>query len=62
MSHTNTATEYLSVREAAALLRIDTSRLYRLVRAGTVPATRIGRTVRISASQLDAWAAAGGAA
>lgn len=58
----NTATEYLSVPEAAARLRIDTSRLYKLVRAGTVPATRIGRSVRISTTQLDEWALAGGTA
>ena len=44
--------EYLSVKEAAALLRVDPQVIYKLVRSGRLPAERVGRTWRIARSAV----------
>ncbi len=48
-------TEYLKVPEVAKVLRIARSRAYDLVANGTIPAVRIGRSVRVSRSELEHW-------
>ena len=45
--------EYLSIEEAAERLSVDYKTIYRLVRAGEIPAARIGRVYRIKGSDLD---------
>ena len=45
----------LTVPEAAQLLRIGRNRCYELVNSGSLPAIKIGRTVRIPRQQLMAW-------
>jgi excisionase family DNA binding protein len=49
----------LTVEEAAARLRVSRPTAYRLVRAGILPAVRIGRDgsgpIRVPASELDGW-------
>lgn len=47
--------EYLKVPEVAKILRIARSRAYDLVADGTIPAVRIGRSVRVSRSELEHW-------
>ena len=47
--------EYLKVPEVAELLRIARSRAYELVADGTIPAVRIGRSVRVSRKELHRW-------
>lgn len=45
----------LSVAEAAKHLGIGRNRTYDLISAGTLPAIRIGRTIRIPTEQLRLW-------
>ncbi len=43
----------LTAREAAAMLGVSRHTLYRHVRAGTVHAIRLGRTVRIAVEEVE---------
>jgi len=43
----------LTVSEAAELLKLNPMTVYRMVRAGQLPAVRFGRTVRIDQEQLE---------
>lgn len=43
-----------TVREAAALLRVDVKTLYAEIRDGRIPHVRIGRVIRISRHVLNA--------
>lgn len=43
----------LTVPEVARTLRISRSAAYRLVEAGTIPAVRLGRSVRVPAWWVD---------
>lgn len=42
----------LTVDEAAGLLRISRSQVYRAARSGALPSLRVGRTVRIPTHRL----------
>jgi excisionase family DNA binding protein len=54
-----TLPEVLTVREAAAILRVGRNQLYQAVGRGEVGAVRIGRSIRISKQALlDLLAAA----
>ncbi len=46
---------YLSVNEAAELLKVDTESIYRWVRSGKLPAAKIGGLWRIRKSDIDAF-------
>ena len=46
-------TEYLTVTEAAKVAKINHQVLRRLIRAGTIPAVRIGRQWRIRADFIE---------
>jgi excisionase family DNA binding protein len=50
---------YLTYREVATRLRVSTSTVQRLVRAGLLPAVRVGKArnsaVRIASDELDRW-------
>lgn len=50
--------KFLSVEEVAGILGVDYQLIYRLVRAGELPAVRVGRVYRIDRSDLDAFVAA----
>jgi excisionase family DNA binding protein len=47
--------QYLKVPEVAEELRIARSRAYELVANGTIPAVKIGRSVRVSRKELERW-------
>jgi excisionase family DNA binding protein len=53
---TTTATppeaEFLTVAEAAALLRVSRATAYRLVEAGEIPAARVGGQLRVDRLEL----------
>jgi excisionase family DNA binding protein len=51
----DTRHEYLKVPEVAQELRIARSRAYELVANGTIPAVKIGRSVRVSRKELERW-------
>ncbi|NOZ21238.1 MAG: helix-turn-helix domain-containing protein [Planctomycetes bacterium] len=47
--------EIMTVAQAAGYLQLHKQVLYRHVRRGTVPVSRVGRTLRFKKSVLDAW-------
>lgn len=48
----STALELVTAEEAAALMKLAPSTVYRLMRSGEIPAVRIGRSVRIQRGEL----------
>ena len=46
---------YLTVEEVAELVRVSRMTVYRWVRAGELPAVRVGRSFRIPQDALDAF-------
>jgi excisionase family DNA binding protein len=51
----DTQHEFLKVPEVAEELRIARSRAYEMVANGTIPAVKIGRSVRVSRKELEGW-------
>ena len=49
---------FLTVAEVAALMRVSKMTVYRLVHSGGLPAVRVGRSFRVSDSDVDAYLAA----
>jgi excisionase family DNA binding protein len=47
--------DYLTLEEAADLLRIHWQTLRRLLKRGRVPGRKLGNQWRISRAALDAW-------
>jgi len=47
----------LTVREVAEAMRVSNMTIYRLIRAGALPAVRVGRNYRIRAADVDAYLA-----
>jgi excisionase family DNA binding protein len=47
--------EFMKVAEVAQELRIARSRAYELVANGSIPAVRIGRSVRVRRKELESW-------
>lgn len=45
----------LRVGEVAKVLSVSRSHVYRLIESGEIPATRLGRTVRVRREWLDAF-------
>jgi excisionase family DNA binding protein len=45
----------LSIAEAAQLLGISQSFLYKLAESKSIPHLRLGRAVRFDVAQIDAW-------
>ena len=45
----------LTVREVADAIRVSTMTVYRLIRAGDLPAIRVGKHFRIRESDLSAY-------
>jgi excisionase family DNA binding protein len=49
------AGELLTVREVAASLRVSTMTVYRLIKAGQLRSTRVGKGYRIRTSDLEKY-------
>ncbi len=47
--------EFLSLDDVAALLGVHYQLIYKLVRAGELPASRVGKVYRVSRKDLDAY-------
>jgi excisionase family DNA binding protein len=45
----------LNVKEAAEFLNVAEATIYRLARVGTLPHTRIGRSIRFSTEMLEEY-------
>ncbi len=48
---------FLTVAEVAALMRVSTMTVYRLIKAGDLAAVRVGRSYRISEGDVDQYLA-----
>jgi len=48
---------FVTVAEVADLLRVSNMTVYRLVQAGQLPATRVGRSYRIREDDVDHYLA-----
>lgn len=53
----NTDTTWLSTRQAAVRLGIAPRDLYRLIDAGSLPAYKYGRDIRLKEAEVDAYRA-----
>lgn len=49
----------MTTEEVIAYLRVNARTVYRLIRAGSLPAVRVGRQWRIRREDLDRWLDAG---
>ena len=49
------STRFMTVGEVAAILRVSTMTVYRLINAGQLPAVRIGRSFRVREGELDRY-------
>jgi excisionase family DNA binding protein len=54
-SHSETRPAFLTTDEVLDYLKVTSRTIYRLIRAGDLPAVRIGRQWRFRQSDLDAW-------
>lgn len=57
MSDSGAPVGFLTAAEVAARLRLSTMTVYRLIHAGELPATRIGRSFRLRATDVDRFLA-----
>ncbi|MGH9091960.1 MAG: helix-turn-helix domain-containing protein [Acidimicrobiales bacterium] len=53
----NIQARFMTVGEVAAVLRVSTMTVYRLINAGQLPAVRIGRSFRVREEELDHYLA-----
>ncbi|MGI8757989.1 MAG: helix-turn-helix domain-containing protein [Acidimicrobiales bacterium] len=51
--------QYLTVAEVAAILRVSTMTVYRLIKAGDLPAVRVGKSYRLPGEEVDRYLARG---
>ncbi|MFC1879105.1 helix-turn-helix domain-containing protein [Chloroflexota bacterium] len=47
--------EVLTVAEVAEYLKLSKSKVYRMIQIGQMPHIRIGKNVRLTSKQLEAW-------
>lgn len=52
VSNANSASQFLTVAEVAALMRVSKMTVYRLVHNGELPAVRVGRSFRVHAKAV----------
>jgi excisionase family DNA binding protein len=50
-------TRFMTVGEVAAVLRVSSMTVYRLINSGDLPAVRIGRSFRLRPEDLDRYLA-----
>ena len=50
---------FLTVQEVAELMRVSTMTVYRLIKAGDIPALKVGKSYRLREDDVDRWIAAG---
>ena len=50
---------YLTAAEVAAAMRVSTMTVYRLIKAGDLPATRVGKSFRLVEGDVDRYLARG---
>jgi len=48
-------TRFLTVQEVADLMRVSTMTVYRMIKAGDLPAVRVGRSFRVREDDVAAY-------
>ena len=48
---------FLTVQEVAEMLRVSSMTVYRLIKAGDLPAVRVGRSFRVRDTDVDGYLA-----
>ncbi|MGH9280134.1 MAG: helix-turn-helix domain-containing protein [Acidimicrobiales bacterium] len=48
---------FLTVAEVASMLRVSTMTVYRLIKAGQLPAARVGKSYRVKEEDVDRYLA-----
>ncbi|MGH9186978.1 MAG: helix-turn-helix domain-containing protein [Acidimicrobiales bacterium] len=48
---------FLTVAEVAEQLRVSSMTVYRLIKSGSLPAVRVGKSFRLREDDVDAWLA-----
>jgi len=46
---------FMTVAEVAGLMRVSTMTVYRLIKAGDLPAVRVGKSYRIRETDVDSY-------
>ena len=58
MAQSDARLRLLTVAEVADFIRVSTMTVYRLIKAGDLPAIRVGKSYRVKQDDLDAFLAA----
>lgn len=58
LAQSNARARLLTVAEVADLMRVSTMTVYRLIKAGDLPAIRVGKSYRIKENDVDDFLAA----
>ena len=53
MAQSHARARFLTVAEVAALMRVSTMTVYRLIKAGDLAAVRVGKSYRIKEDDVD---------
>ena len=48
---------FLTVAEVASMMRVSSMTVYRLIKAGELPAVRVGKSYRVAEEDLDKYLA-----
>ena len=57
MAQSHARARFLTVAEVAELIRVSTMTVYRLIKAGDLPAVRVGKSYRIREDDVDEFLA-----
>ena len=55
MAQSKARPRFLTVAEVAAMLRVSTMTVYRLIRSGDMAAVRVGRSYRVAEDDVDRY-------
>ncbi len=55
MAHADGRPRFMTVAEVAQLMRVSTMTVYRLIKAGDLPAVRVGKSYRIREDDVDRY-------
>ena len=55
MAQFDTRARFLTVAEVAALMRVSTMTVYRLIKAGELASVRVGKSYRIKEEDVDRY-------
>ena len=57
MAHPEGLSRFMTVAEVATLMRVSTMTVYRLIKAGDIPAVRVGKSYRLREDDVNSFLA-----